>query len=328
MTVDSLRPAAAGVAAVFAGLVPVHLFVLPGDAGVIMGGVAGAISLIMLVLWYALNSDLQGTLERHAQKVGGGIGLLCAAETTTHVAVVGEPWVTTASLIVVMASGACISSRAWSAVVIVATDLAWLGVALSLGFDGVWAQAGAQLLAASLMGGVLNVIRHTTVARLEAATQAVADMAVTDDLTGLGNRRGLLLAGEPVVEISRRARRPVTVLYMDVDGLKEVNDEHGHGAGDRLIVRTGEVLRRVFRDADVVARLGGDEFAVLLSGVGPGEAADLRDGLRERLAAQGISASVGVAHLEPGQVEQSLEQLVDQADLAMYEVKRERRAAA
>ena len=328
MTADSLRPVAAGVAVVFAGLVPVHLVMLPGDQGVVMAVVAGAITLMMTVIWYALRSDLRETLERHAQPVAGGIGLLCVLETTTHVAVVGKPWVTAACVTVVMATGACISSRGWAAVVILASNLGWLAAVLWLGFDSDWGQAGAQLISASVLGGVLNVIRYTTVERLEAARQALADMAVTDDLTGLGNRRGLLLAGEPVLAASRRAHRPVAVLYLDVDGLKEVNDRRGHGAGDRLLVNTGEVLRAVFRDADVVARLGGDEFAVLLSGADPAEATTLPERLRCRLAERGISASIGVAYLEADGAELSLEQLVDRADMAMYAVKRQRRAAA
>jgi diguanylate cyclase (GGDEF)-like protein len=93
-------------------------------------------------------------------------------------------------------------------------------------------------------------------------------------------------------------------------------------------VNTGEVLRAVFRDADVVARLGGDEFAVLLSGADPAEAATLPERLRCRLAERGISASIGVAYLEADGAELSLEQLVDRADMAMYAVKRQRRAAA
>jgi diguanylate cyclase (GGDEF)-like protein len=322
MTADSLRPVAAGVAAIFAGLVPVHLFVLRGDQGVVMAIIAGAIALTQVVLWYALNSDLAPTLERHAQPVAGCIGLLCGLETLSHTAVVGEAWVTTADILVVMAVGACISSRVWATVVIVATNLGWLGVVLALGPTSDWWQAGAQLAAASMLAAVFNVIRYRTVERLETAKAAVASMAVTDELTGLANRRGLLLVGEPLLELSRRNGRPFAVLYLDVDGLKQVNDERGHAAGDRLITDTGAALREVFRSADVVARLGGDEFAVLLSGAGETEASILTERLRVRLADSGISVSLGVHHdvgIHP------LEQLLDMADMAMYAVKRERR---
>jgi diguanylate cyclase (GGDEF)-like protein len=321
MTVDSLRPVCAGVAVIFGGLVPVHLVMLRGDPGLIMAGVAGGISAIMLVLWYAFATDLADLLEANAQIVGAAIGALCGVETLTHMATVGEPWVTTAVILVVMAVGACLSSRAWCAVVIIATDLGWVGVVLVLGPDSVWWQAGAQLLAATVLSAVFNVIRYRTVERLESAKQAIADMAVTDELTGLKNRRGLLLTGEPLLEAARRAARPVSVIYLDVDGLKAVNDTQGHAAGDRLIESAGAVLGSVFRSADVVARLGGDEFAVLLSGMDEAETEMLQARLRSRLAEVGISASVGVAHLAPAQPGQSLEQLVDLADVAMYAVK-------
>ncbi|HEY0487042.1 MAG TPA: GGDEF domain-containing protein [Mycobacteriales bacterium] len=322
MTADSLRPVAAGVAVIFACLVPVHLFVLRGDKGVIMAIIAGSISLMLFVLWHALNTDLAPLLERHAQAVGAAVGIVCAVETLAHMATVGEPWVTTAVLLVVMAVGACLSSRGWGALVIVATDLGWLGVVLVLGPNSVWWQAGAQLASASVLAAVFNVIRYRTVERLEVAKAALASMAVTDELTGLANRRGLLLTGQPRLEAARRDGRQVTILYLDVDGLKLVNDEQGHAAGDRLIVDTGDILRDVFHSADVVARLGGDEFAVLLSGAGEPETTSLRERLRDRLAIAGISASVGVHH---DVATQTLEQLIDIADLGMYAAKRERR---
>jgi diguanylate cyclase (GGDEF)-like protein len=323
MTADSLRPVAAGVATIFGALVPVHLYVLGGADGVTMALIAGAISLMLVALWYALNSDLAPLLERHAQAVGGVVGLLCGVETLAHMATVGEAWVTTAVILVVMAVGACVSSRLWAAVVIVATDLGWVGVVLALGPDSVWWQAGAQLASASVLGAVFNVIRYRTVARLEAAKAVVASMAVTDELTGLANRRGLLLAGESLLELARRDGRRVTLLYLDVDGLKQVNDDQGHAAGDRLIADTGAVLLDVFRSADVVARLGGDEFAIMLVGSGDTEASILQERLRSRLGDAGNSASVGVPH-DVGS--HSLEQLVDMADLAMYGVKRQRRS--
>jgi diguanylate cyclase (GGDEF)-like protein len=326
MTAEALRPVTAGVSAIFGALVPVHLLTLPGHDGVVMAWVAGVVSLVMLALWVALGTDLATPIEENAQAVGAAVGVLCGIETLAHMLTVGAPWVTTAVILEVMAVGACLSARLWAAMVIVATDLGWLAVVLYLGPDPVWWQAGAQLLAATGLAAVFNVIRYRTVERLEAAKQALGAMAVTDELTGLANRRGLLLAGEPMLQVSRRTGRPVTVLYLDIDGLKQVNDSGGHAAGDRLIVATGEILHDVFRSADVVARLGGDEFAVLLSGTGETHVGVLQARLHSRLAEAGIFASVGVVSADPAQNDQSLEQLVDMADLAMYSAKRTRRA--
>jgi diguanylate cyclase (GGDEF)-like protein len=326
MTVDSQRPVAAGVAIIFAALVPVHLTTLHGDAGVIMAVVAAATSLMMLVLWIALHTDLRPAIEQHAQAVGGFTGALAATNTLIHVASVGEPWPTCAVMLAVVGTGAALSYRALVAVIILATDVAWVVIAVTVGDgDPMWVTFGSQLAAATILAAVLNVIRHRTVARMENAQATVTAMAVTDELTGLKNRRGMLLVGDPVLDLSRRTGRAVTVLYLDVDGLKQVNDDQGHAAGDRLIVSAGEVLAHVFRSADVVARLGGDEFAVLLSGTGGTETDILQERLRSRLAENGISASVGVVHSDPAQGDQSLEQLLDMADLAMYAVKRARR---
>jgi diguanylate cyclase (GGDEF)-like protein len=327
MTVDSQRPIAAGVALIFGALIPVHLFTLPGDAAVIMASVAAVTSLIMLLLWVALHTELRSAIEGHAQAVGAFTATLVCANTLIHVASVGEPWPTCAVMLAIVGTGAALAYRAVVVAVIVVTDLAWLLIAVTIGHDPLWDEFGAQLFAATVLAGALNVIRHRTVARLESAQAAVTAMAVTDELTGLKNRRGLLLVGEPMLEAAHRADRQVTVLYLDVDGLKQVNDHQGHAAGDRLIAGTGEILKTVFRSADVVARLGGDEFAVMLSGSGDTEAAILQERLRSRLAEGGVSASVGVVHLDPGATYQSLEQLIDMADLAMYAVKRDRRSA-
>jgi diguanylate cyclase (GGDEF)-like protein len=325
MTVDSVRPIAAGVALIFGALVPVHLLTLAGDAAAVMAGVAAGTSLVMLVLWFALHTELRPAIEANVQAVGGLTATLACANTLVHVASVGQPWPTCAVMLAIVGTGAALAYRAVVVVVILLTDIAWLVIALTSPPNPLWDEFGTQLVAATILAAVLNVIRHRTVARLESAQAAVTAMAVTDELTGLKNRRGLLLVGEPMLDAAHRADRQVTVLYLDVDGLKQINDEQGHAAGDRLIAGTGEILRTVFRSADVVARLGGDEFAVMLSGAGDTEAAILQERLRSRLAEGGVSASVGVVHLDPGAPYQSLEQLIDMADLAMYAVKRDRR---
>jgi diguanylate cyclase (GGDEF)-like protein len=257
--------------------------------------------------------------------VAAGVVLLTGTNTLLHVWSVEDLWPTCAVMLVLVGAGACISARLWSYGTIAVLDVAWILVTqLAMDPDPRWMQFLMQIGCATILGVVLNVIRHRTVARLEEAQRAVADMAVTDELTGLRNRRGLLLVGEPMLSESRRSGRPITVLYLDVDGLKQVNDNQGHAAGDRLIAGTGEVLKSVFRSAGVVARLGGDEFAILLTGTGETEVVLLQERLRSRLAENGVSASVGVVRSDPHQPDQSLEQLVD---LSMYAVKRDRRAA-
>jgi diguanylate cyclase (GGDEF)-like protein len=327
LTHDSLGPVATGVGSIFLGLAPVHLIVLGGRPGAVLALAALVTALVLFGVWIGLRTRFGWLMEQNAQEVFAGAAVLVAANTLLHVALAGNLWPTANVMLVVIGIGACLSSRARAFGMIVATDVAWGAITLSRDPDPMWGQSASQLAAASVIAVVLGVLRHKTVSRLERARRVMTDMAVTDELTGLRNRRGLLLAGEPMVELSRRTGREVTVCYLDVDGLKQVNDQQGHAAGDRLIGTTGEILEQVFRSADVVARLGGDEFAVLLSGIGDADIASLTTRLRDQLAAAGISASIGYARPDAEHGEESLEQLIDRADVAMYEVKRERRTA-
>lgn len=90
-------------------------------------------------------------------------------------------------------------------------------------------------------------------------------MASTDVLTNLANRRGFEMIAEPLIALCQRAWRPATVVMFDLDGLKQINDEFGHEAGDSAIKDFARLLLKVFRDSDVIARIGGDEFCVLLA---------------------------------------------------------------
>jgi diguanylate cyclase len=157
--------------------------------------------------------------------------------------------------------------------------------------------------------------------RLE-RTEAVA---FCDGLTGLYNRRGwdqLLKAEE---SRCRRHERTACVVSIDLDDLKIVNDSGGHDKGDDLIRRTANALRAVIRTQDVAARVGGDEFAVLAVECDAEAALAFRRRVATGLADAGISASLGVALRSPTS---DLAQTWREADEAMYESKRERKASA
>jgi diguanylate cyclase (GGDEF)-like protein len=169
------------------------------------------------------------------------------------------------------------------------------------------------------------------VARRRARARALRDLSLTDELTGLYNRRGFLALSEQQARLARRRGEQLLLLFADMDGLKRINDEHGHDEGSRAIAAAGEVLRRAFRDSDVLARLGGDEFVALVadpSGKGPEFFIErLSEGLRrhnERAATPyTVSLSVGAARLD-GAV--GVEEAVARADELMYQNKRRKGA--
>ena len=158
----------------------------------------------------------------------------------------------------------------------------------------------------------------------------LGNLALTDELTGLYNRRGFMALAERQLKVGRRSGRGMLLFVMDVDRLKQINDSFGHFEGDRALKRTAGALEETFRDSDVVARLGGDEFAVLaIEATGHSEAT-IRTRLFESLKSISgkpsryeISLSVGLARFDPCS-RTSIGELMSKADRAMYEEKRRR----
>jgi diguanylate cyclase (GGDEF)-like protein len=156
-------------------------------------------------------------------------------------------------------------------------------------------------------------------------------LALTDELTGMRNRRGFLVLADQALRMARRTRAKCALVFIDLDGLKRINDTRGHAAGDALIADAARVLGRVFRESDVVGRVGGDEFAVLAL-------LDEHDGshaVSSRLQAEidrfnaqvvptmRVSMSVGIEEIQAAS-DTPLDVLLSRADRAMYEKKRRR----
>jgi diguanylate cyclase (GGDEF)-like protein len=153
--------------------------------------------------------------------------------------------------------------------------------------------------------------------------EQVRSMAVSDSLTGLANYRRLLSVLESELDRSRRTQRAFSVVLLDMDGLKTINDHYGHLTGSRALVRLGKILRSHSRAIDTAARYGGDEFALVLPEAGRDIAARVVGRVRERLAAEAeppaLSVSAGVAAFpEDGDTP---EKLLAAADRALYRMK-------
>jgi diguanylate cyclase (GGDEF)-like protein len=154
--------------------------------------------------------------------------------------------------------------------------------------------------------------------------------ATTDELTGLLNRRAFLLLADKELNLARAGRRPLTLIYIDVGGLKQINDEYGYERGNLLLRETARLLRCVFRDADIVARFSGDEFAVLSRDFF-GDSSVVSRRLNEAGAelhrrgeqTQRIPLEVGVIVIDPCSPERG-EGFLKRADSALYSIKRDR----
>jgi two-component system, cell cycle response regulator len=151
--------------------------------------------------------------------------------------------------------------------------------------------------------------------------------ATIDDLTGLSNRRGFTLLAEQHLAMARRTGTTLTALYVDVDGLKQVNDAFGHEDGDRLLGDLADLMKSTFRSCDVIGRVGGDEFCALLVNDDntPAAATRLRQAIHDHNASGRrqfhLSCSIGIVSIQPTEGS-TLAGLLSQADRAMYEEKR------
>ena len=153
-------------------------------------------------------------------------------------------------------------------------------------------------------------------------------LAVTDVLTGLYNRRGFMALADQQIKAATRTNKKMSLLFIDLDGMKRINDTWGHEEGDRTLVSAATILKQTFRESDILARMGGDEFAVLAV-----DAAESPEIVLRRFAEQiglynavpdrlyEISMSIGTTVYDP-QVPCSLDDLISRADTRMYEQKK------
>jgi diguanylate cyclase (GGDEF)-like protein len=165
---------------------------------------------------------------------------------------------------------------------------------------------------------------------LPAAVRERSDMerqATTDGMTGLWNRRQFIILTEVEWQRCRRYQRPMSLIILDIDQFKSINDLHGHDAGDQVIIRVAEVCSAKRRMSDIVARLGGEEFAVLLPETGLSDAQVFAERLRDAISNEivrvanhriAMTVSIGATDLSDAT---SIAELIKHADLALYEAK-------
>jgi diguanylate cyclase (GGDEF)-like protein len=164
---------------------------------------------------------------------------------------------------------------------------------------------------------------------LREAKERAEALARSDELTGLNNRRAFFHDGEQVLSQAKRYNHPLSLIMLDIDHFKQVNDTYGHAAGDDVLETLADILRKEAREADILGRLGGEEFALILPETALPDAHAMAERLRAELenttinsAKGGIraTASFGLSTLTSEQI--SLDELINRADDALYQAKK------
>lgn len=233
-----------------------------------------------------------------------------------------------------MAGSAISMYSAYSGMTLAAMGLVLLPCTLWLVFQPNPIQRGMALAALLFAAGVARAVHGLarsmeTALRLKhelkQAHQVATQAAMTDELTGLKNRRAFFERAEQLFSYCKRQQQPVSVVVLDIDLFKQINDTHGHQVGDQVLRCVGALLQSTFRESDVCGRIGGEEFALMLPEAGAEEADRIAQELRVAIEALNVragsgqrlkvSASLGVAC---AWADDSLLSTLNRADKAMY----------
>jgi diguanylate cyclase (GGDEF)-like protein len=154
--------------------------------------------------------------------------------------------------------------------------------------------------------------------------------SITDMLTGVLNRRGFFTLAHKQWKLADRSRKAMALLFIDLDGLKQINDDWGHRAGDLALIDTARILKESFRESDIIARIGGDEFSVLITELAETDMMDVitrhvyenvEKHNKEGRRSYHLSISMGVVNYDPDHP-RSVDELMTEADALMYENKK------
>jgi diguanylate cyclase (GGDEF)-like protein/PAS domain S-box-containing protein len=167
------------------------------------------------------------------------------------------------------------------------------------------------------------------VTRLKQMEEELRTLTLTDELTGLYNRRGFETLAVMQLKIANRLEKGLYILYADLDGLKNINDSYGHKAGDRALIETAKIFKKNYRRSDIIARIGGDEFVVIPVGGSEDSVEMIMSRLErsfEAFNSQGVlsyrlSISAGIAFYDPKDT-CTVDELLLRADRYMYEHKK------
>lgn len=198
-----------------------------------------------------------------------------------------------------------------------------INIGSSAGFEAILKKANETLVELMMQSNQ----QSTT---LQQQNQILKEQVVTDALTGLANRAKFDQFTTEVFPMARKAQKPLSLVMIDVDNFKKINDTRGHPAGDQVLRMLGKLLKTAARAQDVAARYGGEEMVIVMPGTTRATAASIAETIRRAIAAKPIifggvaipvTASFGVVSYEPGSPFTAFSQLVKAADLALYNAK-------
>lgn len=323
---DALRPSLPLVggclAAVFAVFSVLHLLLLEGLARQVMVPTAAVTAALFAALLVVMRHRPVPVGWGHPVMTGALV--LAIANSGAHLVLVAETRQSTNMMLVLVAAGVVLLDLRYLVAIVGLSWAVWAFGAYLIGPAQQWPHYVVGMAAATVLAFAVNQLRRTDVRDLAEARAAAEAAAVRDHLTGVSNRRGLAMLGNRLVEQARRQGDAVYCIFVDIDGLKQVNDAAGNEAGDEVLIAVAEALRQVTRGTDVVARWGGDEFCVV--GPGPGMAPlELERRVRDLVAAAApVDSSVWSARVSAGGAmlapwdSGSLETLLAKADKEMY----------
>lgn len=226
-------------------------------------------------------------------------------------------------IMVVLGNGMRYGMRLFAEALLASFASIMLVFSLRYSANGVFVSPG--LIFMNLFGGIILVYTYILMGRIEASRSQLERSSNLDILTGLMNRRALQIAAERMFQRLQRGQHGFVMMFADLDKFKEVNDVHGHAAGDLVLRHFASILRGAIRSTDVAARFGGDEFVLLLEDADIGAAERVARRIQEQVntwaAENGIDFSVTFGLGEAPVHGSSYSELLDQVDKALYKSK-------
>jgi diguanylate cyclase (GGDEF)-like protein len=332
IVVEALKPVTLTMAIMYAVFAVAHFMLLPAQKEM-MTGIAAASSFIFLSIRIALH--FRPLPSQFAHPVAAVVFLVALTNIFAHCLITSDARQPVNLLLLIVGAGMVFTSRTWLLSMIATGALTWFILLHHFNLPlETEIKFAFQLATAAVLAFVSYVVRVRAYVKLEQAKAELSDLSLTDALTGLRNRRAFNEFAEAQLRMATRANQPLALLYMDLDGLKPINDKLGHDVGDRALREFGLILGCHLRETDLIARLGGDEFCVLMSG----DEEDVQHAL-ERLRMHvsnrnqydmeqqfKLQFSVGIVYFDHTK-HAKIEDMMKIADERMYEEKRKSKDA-